>query len=325
MTAGSSPSQSGAHGSHAGAHGSHHSHSGPQENGTEEAALAELLDLDAEVLRSYWVEALLWVRHAAPGSRRRRIVDLGAGTGTGAIALAQRFSGAEVLAVDTSAGMLERIRGKALALGLAPQIRTVTADLDDGWPALGPLDVTWASMSLHHLADPDRVLADIFANTRSGGLLAVAEFNEPLRYLPDDLGFGRPGLERRCLDAVAEEHAHSLPELGSDWPTRLADAGFTVLEERTFSIELNPPHSAATITYAERWLQRLRPRLADRLAPDDLDALAVLLDGDGPGSLRRRGDLRVRGDRAVTLARRDHPLGDDSVGDDSLGGHRPVG
>ena len=231
---------------HDDAHG--HAHAEAHHHDGSETAFAELLDLDAAVLHSYWTDALSWVRHAASGSGSRRILDVGAGTGTGAIALAQLFTDAEVIAVNASEQLLERIRGKAQDQGLAERVRTVRADLDEDWPALGPIDVTWASMSLHHLADPDRVLADIFAATRPGGLLAVAEFTESLRFLPDDLGFGRPGLEARCLAALAIERAHSLPELGADWAARLRAAGFTLLGERIFTIELDPPSRPAPST-----------------------------------------------------------------------------
>lgn len=266
--------------------------------------MAELLDLDGEVLRAYWTDVMTWVRDAATGSAYRRILDLGAGTGTGTIALAQRFGGAEVIAVDISGEMLTRIRTKAVAAGLADRIRTVQADLDVAFPAVDPIDVTWASMSLHHMSDPDRVLGDVFAATTSGGLLAVAEISEPLRFLPHDIGFGRPGLEDRCLEALNKEHAQSVPALGSVWEPRLEAAGFTVVSERTFTIELNAPHPAATARYAQLWFRRMKGALADRLSPADLETLATLVDGNGPESLQQRGDLELRGSRTGTLARR---------------------
>jgi hypothetical protein len=157
---------------------------------------------------------------------------------------------------------------------------------------------------MHHFADPDRVLADVFASTRPGGLLAVAEMSEQLRFLPDDVGVGTPGLETRCLDVLRAEHTHSLPNLGSDWAPRVAAAGFTVLAERTFAIALDPPYPAGTARYAHRWLERLRTGLGDRLSAEDLHALADLTDSAGPNSVYRRGDLRVRGSRTVTLAQR---------------------
>lgn len=287
----SSPSHAHAH-----THADEHTHTGEPE-------FADLLELDGEVLHSYWAAVLTWVRQATRAAPHR-VLDLGAGTGTGTIGLAQRFGGAEVLAVDAADDMLHRIRVKSLELGLAERVHILCADLDADWPVTGQIDVTWASMSLHHLANPDRVLGDIFAATRPGGLLAVAEFSEQLRFLPDDLGLGRPGLETRCLAALAAEHAHALPDLGSDWPPRLTAAGFTLLGERNFPIELGPPLTDRATDYAEHWLRRQRSRLADRLAADDVGALAELLDGHGPGSLRQRADLQIRGCRTVILARR---------------------
>src|SRR6201746_2617421 len=81
---------------------------------------AELLDLDGEALRPYWAQALQLVP-AAAGPSVRRVLDLGAGSGVGTIALAQLFGDAEVLAVDVSAEMLDRINGKARAPGLNHQ------------------------------------------------------------------------------------------------------------------------------------------------------------------------------------------------------------
>ena len=85
--------------------------------------------------------------------------------------------------MDVEPGSLARLRAKAEAAASPGRVRAVKVDLDAGWPDLGPLDLTWASMSLHHLADPGRVLGDALAATRPGGLIAVAEFAEPLRFL----------------------------------------------------------------------------------------------------------------------------------------------
>ncbi len=256
------------------------------------------------MFQTYWTDVMTWLRGAVAGSRPQLIVDLGAGTGIGAIALARHFAAAEIIAVDASEEMLERTRTKALELGLNDRIRSVQADLDGGWPNLEGVDLTWASMSLHHVADPDRVLRDVLAATRPGGFIAVAELGEAERFLPDDLGFGRPGLEGRCIDAMSKELAEALPTLGSHWSPRLAAAGFTVLGERKFALEVNPPYPPSARHLAQLWLQGIRPSIADDLAPDDLDALARLLDGDGPEALLRRDDLQIRGSRIVTIGRR---------------------
>jgi SAM-dependent methyltransferase len=263
---------------------------------------AELLDLDGEALGPYWAQALELV-HAAAGASVQRVLDLGAGSGVGTVALAQLFGGAEVLAVDVSAEMLDRINDKARELGLGNRVQTVEADLDAGWPAIGKVDVTWASMSMHHFAEPARVLAEAFAATRTGGVLAVAEFSDELRFLPDDLGIGRPGLEARCHGLLRHEHAHGLPHLGSHWAPMLEAAGFTVVGEHELAID-DPGRSPAARRYALLWLQRLRSGFADRLADDDLDALARLTEGHGPESVLTRDDLHIRGTRTVTVARR---------------------
>jgi ubiquinone/menaquinone biosynthesis C-methylase UbiE len=291
-------------GRHGHGHDDGHGRSDDQVEAADEA-LAEMLDLDAEVLHTFWADVLASVGREAPQNKPRRILDLGAGSGTGTVALARQFDDAEVIAVDQSDQMLARIQAKSETLGLTDRIRTIEADLDADWPPVDSVDITWASLAMHHFADPDRVLRDIYAGTRPGGLLAVVEMTDPpMRFLPDDLGIGRPGLEQRCLDALADEHAEALPELGSDWAPRFEAAGFTLLSERTVDIDLLPPHPAATVRYAEIWLGRVRFGLADRLSPEDLETLTTLIEGDGPESLHQRGDLHVRASRSLTLARR---------------------
>jgi len=280
-----------------------HDHARQQGAATADDSITDLLDLDGEVLHDYWSAALDLVAGAASRGRdlagaragRARLLDLGAGTGTGALGLAERFTAAEVIAVDVAPAALARLRDKALHRGLGGRVRAVECDLDAGWPDLGPLDLTWASMSLHHMADPGRVLGDVLAATRPGGLIAVAEFAEPLRFLPSDFG---AGFEDRLVELLGRAHAEALPSLGSDWAPRLAAAGWEVTDERAFPIDLDPPAHPRAAAYARAWFTRLADGFTDRLEPGDQATLAVLLGGDGPGR------LRIRGTRTVTLARR---------------------
>lgn len=286
-----------AHTSHS--HASHsHDHASHDHN---DAGLAELLDLDGQVLHAYWAKVLDSVQSAAPAAQR--VLDLGAGTGVGTIGLAQRFGDAEVVAVDVSAEMLARIEHKADTLGLSKRVKTMQADLDQDWPAVDAVDVTWASLSMHHLADPDRVLRDIFTATRPGGIIAIVEMDEQIRFLPNDLGIGRPGLESRCVAALGVEHAQRLPELGSHWAPRLSAAGFASVEEQAIAIEIDPPHQPQTAQYAQLWLARQRSALDAALDQDDLATLDLLI-GDGSDSVLQRDDLRLRGSRSLTVARR---------------------
>src|SRR6185437_10157250 len=278
-------------------HHDEHSHTQPDDQ------LLALLDLDAEVLQDYWTKALDWVRQAAKDGDWHRLLDLGAGTGTGAIGLAQRFEDAEVLAVDSSPESLHRLSEKAAGLGLVERIRPIEADFDTDWPELGTLDLIWASMSLHHMADPEWTLRLARAATRSGGLIAVAEFPVQLRFLPYDLGIGRPGFEERAGELLGQAHRETMPTLGSAWAPRLAETGWQVFDERDFVIDLNPPTHPSAGRYAEGWFSRLSHRLTDVLEPDDRQTLARLLDPEDEFSVRRRTDLHLRGIRTVTLAR----------------------
>jgi SAM-dependent methyltransferase len=281
-----------------------HHHHVPAADPDSPDAMIELLDLDADVLHSYISGAVAWVRGLAADLPQHRILDLGSGTGSATLVLAQQFGDADVLAVDRSADLLARISAKAVDLGLAGRVSTLQADLDGPWPAIDPVDVVWASLSLHHLADPDRVLRDVFAATRPGGLFAVAEMGSQPRFLPDDIGIGRPGLEARCHAAVAELHARELPNLGADWGQRLAQAGFAVVAERTFDVDPGQPLPAATGRYAQAYLRRICGHLDGVIAADDLATLGTLIDGDGPDSVLRRPDLGVYGTRTIWAARR---------------------
>jgi SAM-dependent methyltransferase len=281
-------------------HSAHdHHHAGEFEG----AAAAELLDLDAEVLHSYLSDAIAWVQERAAGLPGR-ILDLGCGTGNAAVNLAQRFTGADVIAVDLSTEFLARLQAKASCLGLAGRIHTVEADLDGPWPAIDAVDLVWTSMFLHHLADPDRALAEIFGLIRPGGLLAAADIASPLRFLPDDIGVGRPGLEARCLAALTDIYTADLPHLYADWSLHLARAGFTGVAERTFEIDLAPPLPPSAGRYAQASLRRTRARLDGVVAADDLATLDAIIGGTGPDGVLHRQDLAIRGARTLWAARR---------------------
>ena len=256
--------------------------------------LAEMLDLDADVLHEYHRDVITWVGSLTPA--RPHIIDLGAGTGTGALALARQLADAEVVAVDVSEQMLEHLRRKARALGVADRIRTVQADLDQPWPPLGPADLVWASASLHHMAGPGRALTQALATLRPGGVLVVTEPDSFPHFLPDQAG---AALEERCHAALAEVRAEAGMHMGEQWRVHLAEAGFTVEAERHFDIVLQPPLPAATGRYAQVSLQRMRHGLDGRLSTNDFAALDALTAG-----VLGRDDLTVRATRTVWLARR---------------------
>jgi SAM-dependent methyltransferase len=273
-------------------HHEHHTAAAPGE-----MAMAELLDLDAEVLHAHRSDVTAWLAELSDGRPPRRILDLGSGTGTGTFALLERFEEAHATALDISPQMLHHLRNRACALSLDKRVHIIQADLDAPWPALDTVDLAWAASSLHHMADPDHILTEVFKTLRPGGLLAITEMDFFPRFLPDHIGLGRPRLEARIRAALKEEQ-------DVDLTSPLLRAGFTLEAKRPFVIDLQRPLPAATGRYAQACLQRLRGHLDGLVDGEDLATLDTLIDSDGPNGVLRRQDLTVRTTRTVWVAKR---------------------
>jgi ubiquinone/menaquinone biosynthesis C-methylase UbiE len=120
---------------------------------------------------------LLVARIAAHAPPEARIVDVGAGTGTLAIAIAKARPDAEVIGIDGDPDVLDRARRKPGAdtvswrPGLAGEL-----DLEDA-----SVDAAVMSLLLHHLA-PDAkraALADVHRVLRPAGRLHIADWGRP--------------------------------------------------------------------------------------------------------------------------------------------------
>ncbi|HEY4266981.1 MAG TPA: class I SAM-dependent methyltransferase [Galbitalea sp.] len=273
-------------------------------HGGDSVALAELLDLGAEALHGTIAELTAWIAELMAEAPPSRILDLGAGTGSGTVALLERFPAATATELDSSHEMLHLAREKAARLGMADRVRILPADLDLDWPDAVPVDLIWASDSMHHAADPEATLRRAFDALRPGGLMAVIEPENFPRFLPDDVGFGRSGLEDRLHALVSHRRAATHPELGTDWGARLLDAGFTIAGHRRLDIDLTPPLDAAGRRYAQASLRRDRDRVLDELDPADQGVWRTLLDDQEPLSIGRRDDLGLRVTRSTWMSRR---------------------
>ncbi|RYV51193.1 class I SAM-dependent methyltransferase [Pengzhenrongella frigida] len=278
-------------------HDAHAHHGTGHDHDAHSQDLPELLDLDAQVLGAYLPAVTAWTAEHATDVRT--VLDLGAGTGVGSVALAQRFPEAQVVALERSPVMIDHLTATSRDHGLTSRLRVVPADLDEDWPDLGPADLIWAASSLHEVADPARVLRAVHDALRPGGVAMILEMGALPSLLPDDVGSGRPGLEARCHAALATAGWNAYP----DWAPALQAAGLDVVEQRRFPVEVGPGNPQAEV-YARAWLGHQRTFLADALAAEDVATLDRLLADQGPDALLSSTRLTIRGSRIAWLARR---------------------
>ncbi|MDQ0370125.1 class I SAM-dependent methyltransferase [Catenuloplanes indicus] len=255
----------------------------------DDSGMAELLELDGTVLAGHLGTVTGWLAELATDPPAR-IVDLGAGTGNGSLALATRFPAAGIVAVDNSPRMLERLRTAAARQGLGDRITTLEADLAHGWPATGRPDLVWAALSLHHVPDPEALLRQIHDVLPGDGLLVVSEMPGQLRFLGED------PWEQRLHDAIAKRHLGFDPH--PDWTATLARLGFRATR-RDFPIEVSEPAELVR-RYFLAFLRRMRDHLTEHLDAADLHTLDEIVAGGAAGLAPV-----VRTGRTVWVARRD--------------------
>ncbi|MFJ8079662.1 class I SAM-dependent methyltransferase [Streptomyces sp. NPDC096205] len=289
---------------HGGGH--HHDH---DTTDIDWAEMGPLLEAQAELFTPLYEHALSWLakRQTDPGL----VVDAGSGPGVVAGLFAETFPGARVVAVDSTEPLLERARARAERLGVADRFGTLAGELPGVLGDLDyPADLLWASRSLHHLGDQRAALAAFAEHLAPGGTLALMEGGLPARYLPRDIGIGRPGLQAR-LDALESEWftrmRTSLPDTvdeTEDWPALLTAAGLKPTGTRTFLLDLPAPAPDRARAYIAAHLTRLRDAMSDDLTPEDRTTLDRLLDPADPASVHHRPDVFVLAAHTIHTATR---------------------
>ncbi|MGW6738718.1 class I SAM-dependent methyltransferase [Streptomyces sp. NPDC055013] len=293
-----------AHNHHADRHADHHHH---DHTDVDWAEMGPELEAQAELFTPLYEHTMAWLakRQTEPGL----IVDAGSGPGVIACLLADTFPGARVVAVDASEPLLERAGARAGRLGVADRFGTLAGELPDVLDDLDyPADLLWVGRTLHHLGDQRAALAAFAARLTLGGTLALQEGGLSARFLPRDVGFGRPGLQAR-LDVLEEEwFAAMRADLPGtvveteDWPALLAAAGLRPSGTRTFLLDLPAPTTDRARAYVVATLTRTRDGIGDHLDADDRATLDRLLDPDDKASVYHRPDLFLLAAQTVYTA-----------------------
>ncbi|MHB9857938.1 class I SAM-dependent methyltransferase [Streptomyces sp. YIM S03343] len=289
-------------------HGHHHGHrQGHDHTDLDWAEMGPMLESQAELFTPLYERALAWLGKEVtePGL----IVDAGSGPGVLSCLFAEAFPGARVVAVDGAEPLLQRAADRAARLGVADRFGTLAGELPGVLDELDyPADLLWASRSLHHLGDQRAALAAFAARLAPGGTLAILEGGLPSRFLPRDIGIGRPGLQAR-LDAVEQEwFAKMRDELpGSvaeteDWPALLGSAGLKHTRTRSFLLDLPAPATDRAREYVAGTFGRFRDTFGEVLDAEDRATLDRLLDPADEASVYHRPDVFVLAAHTVHTA-----------------------
>ncbi|MGA2752771.1 MAG: metalloregulator ArsR/SmtB family transcription factor [Terracidiphilus sp.] len=132
------------------------------------------------------------------------VADLGAGEGASALLLAQRAK--KVIAVDSSARMIEVGREQALRHGVK-NVDYRLGDMEEIPIGDGEVDLVFFSQSLHHALHPERALAEAARILAAGGRIVILDlvrhrFEEARELYADEwLGFGEADLESMLQNA----------------------------------------------------------------------------------------------------------------------------
>ena len=268
-------------------------------------------ELEGELLLAFVTDTAAWVNElrGPDAPPVRRVLDIGSGPGVSTCELARLFPDAHVVAVDGSPAMLDRARQRATAHGLDDRIGTHLAELPDGLDNINPVDLIWASMSLHHIGDEIAALHVLGDLLDPSGLLSIAELAEPMRVLPDGLDVGRPGLVDRLDSAEAKWFAAMRDGLAgavasTDLSLMLTSAGLDTVGSKLARRRFDPPLSDDARQVVLGRLRRARQQLDELLDEDDLGALNVLSDADDPRGVLYRSDVFVAASRQILIARR---------------------
>lgn len=255
-------------------------------------------------------QAITWLRELRGSARVNRVLDVGSGAGVVSVLLARAFPEAEVVAVDGAPALLEAVAARAERVGITQQVHILHASLPEDADSLPEADLIWASDALHHVGDQRAAIDLLRRRLTPAGVLAVSEGGLPARYLPMEIGLGRPGLQARLDVASADGFAAMRAALPGavaaidDWPGMLRASGLQQVASRSFLLDIPSPLSSEARAFVTGEFAVASNWLREQLDPTDLDTIARLVDHDDPHGLMRRPDVFMLAAKTVHVGLR---------------------
>ncbi len=165
---------------------------------------------------------------SVPVSKGWRVLDFGAGTGLLTFFLAPHVS--EIVALDTSTGMIEVLREKVEKLG-ARNVKPLQGSYGD-FKFEAPFDLIVSSMSVHHVKDVEGLFRWFSSNLKRGGYVAIADLlKEDGTFHSDNTGVYHFGFDREefesymvsaGIESVSFNIVHSIEKNGREYPIFLS-------------------------------------------------------------------------------------------------------
>lgn len=107
------------------------------------------------------------------------IIDLGCGTGTIALMLADLFPNARIVGVDLAESMLSLAKAKLESRSLGHRVVLMQRDVKETGLPSGHFDLVISNSVLHHLPDPERLLVEMRRLVTEGGALLLCDLFRP--------------------------------------------------------------------------------------------------------------------------------------------------
>ncbi len=147
-----------------------------------------------------------------PDLEVRTAADIGCGPGNSTELLLERFPGASVLGMDSSADMIEAARKRL------PEVRFELADID-GWAEPGAFDLILANAALQWVPGHETLLPALIGKLAPGGALAVQvpdNLDEPAHRIMRELAAEAP-----WASTLADASKARAARRGAEWYYRL--------------------------------------------------------------------------------------------------------